>query len=60
VPICETVISILSPCFIHNGVGAMRNPPLWMKHGDRIEITVSQIGTLRNTVRDEMSPEMHA
>jgi 2-keto-4-pentenoate hydratase/2-oxohepta-3-ene-1,7-dioic acid hydratase in catechol pathway len=42
------------------GVGAMRNPPLWMKHGDSIEITVSQIGTLRNTVRDETSPEMRA
>jgi 2-keto-4-pentenoate hydratase/2-oxohepta-3-ene-1,7-dioic acid hydratase in catechol pathway len=35
------------------GVGAMRQPPLWMKHGDRIEITVSHIGTLRNPVHDE-------
>jgi len=36
------------------GVGAMRKPPLWMKNGDSIEITVSHIGTLRNPVRDEM------
>jgi 2-keto-4-pentenoate hydratase/2-oxohepta-3-ene-1,7-dioic acid hydratase in catechol pathway len=41
------------------GVGAMRNPPLWMKHGDRIEITVSQIGTLHNTVRNETTSEIH-
>src|SRR6266403_3204000 len=32
------------------GVGAMRKPPLWMKNGDSIEITVSHIGTLRNPV----------
>jgi len=42
------------------GVGAMRNPPLWMKHGDSIEITVSHIGTLRNTVRDETNLEILA
>jgi 2-keto-4-pentenoate hydratase/2-oxohepta-3-ene-1,7-dioic acid hydratase in catechol pathway len=35
------------------GVGAMRQPPLWMKHGDSVEITVSHIGTQCNPVRDE-------
>lgn len=32
------------------GVGAARTPPLWMKDGDTIEVEISQIGTLRNTV----------
>jgi len=35
------------------GVGLMRKPPLWMKHGDRIDITVASIGTLTNRVQDE-------
>lgn len=32
------------------GVGARRDPPVWMKAGDVIEIEVDRIGTLRNTV----------
>ena len=35
------------------GVGAQRTPPLWMKHGDTIEVEVSSIGVLRNSVKDE-------
>ena len=35
------------------GVGAARNPPVWMKAGDRIEIEVKPIGTLVNNVMDE-------
>lgn len=35
------------------GVGAKRNPPVWMKAGDEIEIRVSGIGSLRNRVMDE-------
>ncbi len=35
------------------GVGAKRNPPLWMKAGDVVEIEVDRIGVLRNTVADE-------
>lgn len=35
------------------GVGSARNPPLFMKHGDRIEIEVKPIGTLVNNVVDE-------
>jgi len=33
------------------GVGAGRNPPLWMKPGDTIEVEISGLGTLRNPVR---------
>lgn len=33
------------------GVGYARNPPVWMKDGDVIEIEVERIGTLRNHVR---------
>lgn len=32
------------------GVGAFRNPPLWMKDGDVVEVEISSIGTLRNPV----------
>ncbi|AJY52381.1 fumarylacetoacetate hydrolase family protein [Halomonas sp. KO116] len=35
------------------GVGAFREPPVWMKPGDSIEIAISGIGTLRNTIADE-------
>jgi 2-keto-4-pentenoate hydratase/2-oxohepta-3-ene-1,7-dioic acid hydratase in catechol pathway len=35
------------------GVGARRNPPLWMKAGDRVEVEVSRVGTLLNTVAQE-------
>lgn len=35
------------------GVGAFREPPLWMKHGDVVEVEISGIGVLRNTVVDE-------
>ena len=35
------------------GVGAKRNPPVWMKAGDVIEIDIGPIGTLTNTISDE-------
>jgi len=35
------------------GVGAYRNPPLWMKGGDVVEVEVSGIGILRNPVINE-------
>lgn len=35
------------------GVGARRNPPVWMKAGDVVEIEVDRIGVLRNTVADD-------
>ena len=35
------------------GVGYARNPPVFMKSGDTVEVTVEGVGTLRNTVRDE-------
>lgn len=35
------------------GVGAARKPPLWLKAGDTIEVTISGIGTLTNAVVDE-------
>ena len=36
-----------------DGVGAGRKPPLWMKAGDRLEVEISGIGTLRTHVVDE-------
>ncbi|MFH6565652.1 fumarylacetoacetate hydrolase family protein [Pseudomonas kulmbachensis] len=35
------------------GVGAFRDPAVWMKPGDIVEIEISSIGILRNTIADE-------
>jgi 2-keto-4-pentenoate hydratase/2-oxohepta-3-ene-1,7-dioic acid hydratase in catechol pathway len=35
------------------GVGARRQPPVWMKEGDLLEVEVSKIGVLRNRVEKE-------
>ena len=35
------------------GVGFRRDPPLWMKDGDTIEVDISGIGTLSNPVVNE-------
>jgi len=34
------------------GVGAKRNPPLWMKAGDVVEVEIDGIGRLTNTVEE--------
>ncbi len=38
------------------GVGLHRKPPVFLKQGDVVEITLSSIGTLRNAVIDERPP----
>jgi len=35
------------------GAGARFDPPVWLKPGDIVEVTVPGIGTLRNPIRDE-------
>ncbi len=35
------------------GAGARFDPPIWLEPGDVIEVTVPELGTLRNTVVDE-------
>lgn len=37
------------------GIGAKRNPPLWMKPGDIIEVEISGIGLLGNPIADEVA-----
>jgi 2-keto-4-pentenoate hydratase/2-oxohepta-3-ene-1,7-dioic acid hydratase in catechol pathway len=37
------------------GVGYARKPPIWMKHGDTVEIEVEGLGKLTNTVQDEVA-----
>ncbi|MDE1184746.1 fumarylacetoacetate hydrolase family protein [Paraburkholderia sp.] len=37
------------------GVGWARNPPVWMKHGDRVEVDIERVGRLQNTVQDEVT-----
>lgn len=36
------------------GVGDKRNPPLYMKAGDQVEVTIGQVGTLTNRVISEV------
>jgi 2-keto-4-pentenoate hydratase/2-oxohepta-3-ene-1,7-dioic acid hydratase in catechol pathway len=35
------------------GAGVHRNPPVWLKPGDVVEVAVPEIGVLRNRVADE-------
>ena len=35
------------------GVGRVRKPPIWMKPGDIVEVDISGVGVLRNTIADE-------
>lgn len=37
------------------GVGSARRPPVWMRHGDTVEVFIEGVGTLSNPIRDEMS-----
>jgi 2-keto-4-pentenoate hydratase/2-oxohepta-3-ene-1,7-dioic acid hydratase in catechol pathway len=37
------------------GVGARRDPPLWMKAGDTVEVDISGIGVLRNHVASTLT-----
>src|SRR6266704_4282534 len=37
-----------------DGIGAKRNPPVWMKAGDVLEVEVDRIGVLRTRIADEM------
>jgi 2-keto-4-pentenoate hydratase/2-oxohepta-3-ene-1,7-dioic acid hydratase in catechol pathway len=36
-----------------DGIGAKRNPPVWMKAGDVLEVEVDRIGVLRTRIADE-------
>ena len=36
-----------------NGVGARRDPPLWMKPGDEIVVEIEGVGQLTNRVVEE-------
>lgn len=37
------------------GVGMGRKPPLWMKHGDVVEVEIEAVGTLVNHVEHEVA-----
>jgi len=34
------------------GVGARRNPPLWMKPGDKVEVEIDKVGVLENGIAE--------
>jgi 2-keto-4-pentenoate hydratase/2-oxohepta-3-ene-1,7-dioic acid hydratase in catechol pathway len=36
-----------------DGIGAKRNPPVFMKAGDVLEVEVDRIGVLRTRIADE-------
>ncbi|SHK48127.1 2-keto-4-pentenoate hydratase/2-oxohepta-3-ene-1,7-dioic acid hydratase (catechol pathway) [Shimia gijangensis] len=54
----STVITLLPGDVIAtgtpSGVGLFREPQLWMKPGDTIEVEITGLGTLRNTIKDEV------
>jgi 2-keto-4-pentenoate hydratase/2-oxohepta-3-ene-1,7-dioic acid hydratase in catechol pathway len=54
---CSTMLPLLPGDVLvtgtPGGVGAKRNPPLWMKPGDIVEVEISGIGCLRNSIADE-------
>ena len=35
------------------GVGAARNPPVWLESGDRVEVDIGVVSCLVNTVQNE-------
>jgi 2-keto-4-pentenoate hydratase/2-oxohepta-3-ene-1,7-dioic acid hydratase in catechol pathway len=35
------------------GVGSRREPPVWMKAGDVVEVEVGGVGVLRNPIADD-------
>ena len=37
------------------GAGARLEPPVWLEPGDVVEVSVPEIGTLRNTIADEFT-----
>ncbi len=39
------------------GAGARLDPPVWLRPGDVVEVSVPEIGTLRNTIADEPLPQ---
>lgn len=55
---CSTILPLLPGDVIVSGtpggVGARRNPPLWMRDGDVCEVEISGIGTLSNPVANEV------
>ncbi len=54
---CSTILPLLPGDVIvtgtPGGVGAKRTPPLWMRAGDTVEVEISMIGCLRNTIVEE-------
>lgn len=51
---CSTILPLVAGDVIVSGtpggVGARRNPPVWMKDGDVCEVEISGVGTLSNPV----------
>ena len=39
------------------GVGFTREPPVWLRAGDRVEVEVEGLGVLSNPVIDERPPD---
>jgi 2-keto-4-pentenoate hydratase/2-oxohepta-3-ene-1,7-dioic acid hydratase in catechol pathway len=56
---CSTILPLIPGDVIvtgtPSGVGLKRNPPLWMKQGDIVEVEISGIGTLKNSVQNELA-----
>lgn len=54
---CSTFAELLPGDIIATGtpggVGAARTPPVWLKHGDTVEVDIPDVGVLKSRVWDE-------
>jgi 2-keto-4-pentenoate hydratase/2-oxohepta-3-ene-1,7-dioic acid hydratase in catechol pathway len=50
---CTLVPGDVLVCGTPTGAGARRDPPVWLKPGDVVEVEAEGIGVLRNGVEDE-------
>jgi hypothetical protein len=41
-----------------SGVGAFRNPPVWLKHGDVVTVAIDGLGSVTNTCVDASAAKM--
>lgn len=53
--VCELLPGDIIATGTPGGVGAFRNPPVFMKPGDVIEVEISRVGTLSNIIEAELA-----
>src|SRR5205814_1150168 len=49
----EAEIALVIGTGVPGGAGARRNPPVWMKPGDKVEVEIDKVGVLVNTIGED-------